>query len=483
MRASPAWWLSWCVFAACGGEPYTTPPPTPATYETFTITLEDGVVEGQEVRPMARLRARVVYKGDLARNLKVDVTITDVATGEAVQVPSGLLGAGDATTFNQPDSWVASHEWFKKAGRYEVVLTASILATLRGSTPWTVSAPKVVVVSSARLDSVTVSGLAVGAPTLYGTGLTVSAQGEDLWDDVALRVDNLDTSLPVPGLTGALASDAPATTLSSQWEVNSRSLEKVGVHRLQVVARFGAMEVKSEPFSIEVTHTVDQVVLRVRDANDTFLGGEPSTRMDRVKDFVLTITGTNLAGHDVFITGGPLVTAPADSFDVVRVPSVDDFEDGKGTHQYQYYAQSGGIVRSADVGMRRWRLESCGWYKDGAPVSGPVMADTTVMMRATGWGFPDTSGILVFKVNQAEFKIWERDDGQNDTNLPQPFVNNDDEVDAWKADVVSSVSEDDWRARFDEEPDFLGFGGAEYYFEVRIQDEKCTSGEIVVPSP
>ncbi|MEW5737978.1 MAG: hypothetical protein AB1938_03575 [Myxococcota bacterium] len=484
MRASTAfrlWWVSLSVALGCGGG--YNPPPNPATYETFTITLEDGVTEGQELRPRQRLRAHIVYKGDLARNLKLTATVTDLSTGESIVDQAGLLGTGDATSFDQRGTWEASHELFKKAGRYEVVLNASILATLRGSTPWTVSAPRVVVVSNARLDSVAVTGLAVGAPTPYGRTVTVTAQGEDLWDDVALRVDNLSTGSPVPELTGALASDALATTLSAPWEMSARSLEKVGVHRLQVVATFGAMEVKSEPFDIEVTHTVDSVRISVRDANDAFITGEPATRMDRAKDFVLTITGTNLAGHDVFISGGPSVTAPADTFEVVRVPSVDDFADGKGTHEFKYSVESGGVLRSDAITMRRWKLESCGWFQGDSPVGGTVMDGTTVTMRATGWGFPDTSGILIFKVNQAEFKIWERDYGQNNTDLPQPFVNNDDEVDTRKADVVSSVSEEDWHARFDEEPDFLGYGRAEYYFEVRIQDEKCTSGEINVPSP
>lgn len=254
------------------------------------------------------------------------------------------------------------------------------------------------------------------------------------------------------------------------------------MHRLQVVATFGALSAKSDPFLLEVTHTIDSMVLKVRDLNDV-ARTTAEARLDQTKDFVLSISGTHLAGREVTLNDEAPFTAPADAFDLVRVPRQEDFTEGKGTHEYNFWARSGGITRRDAVTLRRWKLESCGWaLADGTAPSGPVMEGTTVFLRATGWGFPDTDGFLLFKRNQAEFTLWEKDYGQNNTNVPQPWVNNDDHVFTHKGDVKDSVAAYEWKVDFDEEVDFLGLGRAEYYCEVTLHDQQCTSGELTVPS-
>jgi hypothetical protein len=155
-----------------------------------------------------------------------------------------------------------------------------------------------------------------------------------------------------------------------------------------------------------------------------------------------------------------------------------------GVHQFSYRVKSGGVTRSDDIDLRRWKLESCGWgMEDGSPLPNVLPVGAKVVMRAEGWGFPDTSGFLVFKKDQAEILLWERDDGQNTSNLPQPLINNDDEVDWWKVDVKDSVALNEWTTVHEEEVSVLGFNNAEYYFEVKLQDQKCTSGELSVRPP
>jgi len=287
------------------------------------------------------------------------------------------------------------------------------------------------------------------------------------------RVSDYSVDLP-------LADDRSQRT--ARWSGVARSIERIGVIRLQVVATFGALEARSAPFTVEITHMVNRVDLEYRDSGGVRRRPVGDTRFDTVQDVVLTAHGTNLAGRTVSVTGAAPFVAPAGDFEMIRVPALGDFAEGRGVHQFSYEASAGGTSRGATISLRRWKLESCGWtMEDGTPASGDVALGAKVVMRADGWGFPDTSGFLVFKRDQAEFKLWERDDGQNTTNVPQPLINNDDEVDFFKVDVMSSVALQPWTTVFDEEVPILNLARAEYYFEVKLQDERCTSGEISVP--
>ena len=102
-------------------------------------------------------------------------------------------------------------------------------------------------------------------------------------------------------------------------------------------------------------------------------------------------------------------------------------------------------------------------------------------MHASLWGFPDTETYLwLFKSPQAEFTIWEADPAGRQWD---PFGNNDDEVDSWNADIRSDETQQGWTAVYDEEfhMDPLVWNPAEYYFEVKVEDQLCTSSKIVVP--
>jgi hypothetical protein len=104
-------------------------------------------------------------------------------------------------------------------------------------------------------------------------------------------------------------------------------------------------------------------------------------------------------------------------------------------------------------------------------------------MHAELWGFPDTSGWLIFRSPRAEFTVWERDPGGRPTpEQVDSLRNNDDEGDSFGSDVKSSVSEARWTTKYDDEFDLLDFhtNAAEYYFEVSVEDQVCTSGEILV---
>lgn len=460
----------------------TTPPPGTAKFETFTLELEN-VTEGQELAPTALVKVHAVYQGDLARTLRINVTITDLATNETA-TKNFLPGpTQDNTRFDVHTGWEASHELFKRPGRFAVAITASITATLRGSEPWTTAPVNVIVVAAPALTGITLDPAPGATPYPYGIGQNVTVTGSGLWTDVELSVVDLDKSRPLPGVGRTLAFDASQTSITTPLAVTHFSLETIGIHRVQLVATFGPLEVRSEPFSVEITHMVDSVSVMYRDLSDLLHPAGGETRFDLVKELVIRVRGINLAGHTVFVAGES-VAATGDELEVTRVPKLSDFADGKGTHDFVYWAEAGGVARRTQATLRRWKLERCGWVKaDGTPTGGVVPLGEKVSMRASGWGFPDTSGFLVFKKDQAEFLLWERDDGQNTTNLPQPLINNDDEVDWFKVDVLDSVADQPWTTVFTEEVELLGIRtNAEYYFEVTLQDETCTSGQLEVPS-
>lgn len=477
--------LLWAVLlaSACGGPgTSTTPPPTPAKFETFTLELEN-YAEGQELAPTALVKVHAVYKGDLARSLRINVTITDPATNETA-TKNFLPGpTQDATRFDVHTGWQAEHDLFKRPGRFVVTITASITATLRGSEPWTTAPVSVIIVASPSLQGISIDPTPGTTPMPYGAGMQVTVSGTGLWTDVELSIVDLENSRTLSGIGRTLAFDGTQTSITTPLAVKHFSLETVGVHPVQLVATFGAQEVRSAPFSLEITHMVQAVSVSYRDLSDALHPVSFETRFDEVKELVIHATGINLAGHPVLIAG-ETIAATGDELEVTRVPKLSDFADGKGTHDFVYWAESGGVTRRGQATLRRWKLESCGWFTEaGAPASGVVPLGAKVAMRASGWGFPDTSGFLVFKKDQAEFLLWERDDGQNNTNLPQPLINNDDEVDWFKVDVLNSVADQPWTTVFTEEVELLGIRThAEYYFEVTLQDETCTSGQLDVPS-
>jgi len=452
-----------------------------ASYETFTLSLENAT-EGQELHPLDEVKVHVVYKGDLARNLRLSATITDLATGGVV-TETFASETKDAAAFDLHSTWKANHSTFRSKGRYEVTFTATIVATVRGSEPWATDPAKVVVLSAPQLDSVVVTGLSVGAPTPYATPLRVTVAGKELWGPVRVSLVDLDRARSVPEFGATLPFEGTTTGRVHGWNGVAMSMERVGVIQLQVVAEYGDAVVRSEPFSMEITHMVDSVGVQYRDQSDVL---HPATstevRFDDIKAVVVSVKGTNLVGHLVRLNNDAPFIATADDFQIVVVPSLDAFPAGLGTHHFSYNVSSGGSARGLGLDVRRWKLESCGWaMADGSPLSNPVPPGTRVVMRASGWGFPDTSGILLFKKNQADFTLWERDDGQNTSGHPEPYVNNDDQVDTFKVDVRNSVAEEKWTTVFDEEVPVLGLSHAEYYFEVTLQDQTCTSGELTVP--
>ena len=226
--------LLWVVLlaSACGGPgTSTTPPPTPATFETFTLELEN-YAEGQELAPTALVKVHAVYKGDLARSLRINVSITDPATNETA-TKNFLSGpTQDATSFDVHTGWRAEHDLFKRPGRFVVTITASITATLRGSEPWTTAPVSVVIGAAPALQGISIEPAPGTTPMPYGAGMQVTVSGTGLWADVALSVVDLDRNRTISGIGRSLAFDASQTSVTTPLAVKDSSLETIGVHRV-----------------------------------------------------------------------------------------------------------------------------------------------------------------------------------------------------------------------------------------------------------
>ncbi|HET9452513.1 MAG TPA: hypothetical protein VFO83_16605, partial [Aggregicoccus sp.] len=215
----------------------------------------------------------------------------------------------------------------------------------------------------------------------------------------------------------------------------------------------------------------------------------PHPRLSEVTGLGLRISGTQLAGHALTVNAGAPTTAPADELELMlSTPETRDFADGKGLRAYDFVVRSGGIERSASVTLQRWGIESCGWRSpEGRPYGEGerVALATQAVMHARLWGFPDTTtNWFFFKSPQAEFTVWERDPGGRPTpEEVDSLKNNDDEGESFDADVRSDQSEARWTTVYEDEFDLLDLhlNSAEYYFEVAVEDQRCTSGEILVP--
>jgi hypothetical protein len=114
------------------------------------------------------------------------------------------------------------------------------------------------------------------------------------------------------------------------------------------------------------------------------------------------------------------------------------------------------------------------------PAGTLVNPDTPVLLRAFTWGFPDTKTTLgIFKDRQATFQVLESDEGRDSRLGIGP-----DDVDDFDADIRGDLAEARWTTRFDEETNLLIITriNAELFFEVVIEDQKCTSTAIRVPN-
>jgi hypothetical protein len=361
---------------------------------------------------------------------------------------------------------------------------------MSGSTPWETESQSVFVELYPTLDSLEVR-LPTDQPLPYGTPIEFQVTGRDLWGDVGVTVLNVDTGANVAGLEEVLPFDGSQPSLGGSWTMRARELERVGTHHLRLVARYGDLEVESDPITFVVTHTLDEVTTLVR-YGDGRLGFPtvPYPRLSEVTALGVRISGTQLAGHEVTVNGGPPVLASGDELDLmVLTPTADDFGDGNGRTTYDFVVRSGGIERNASVTLQRWGIESCAWRSnDGRFLGGSeyVARGTPVFMHALLWGFPDTTtNWFFFKSPQAEFMIWEADPGgrpaRGEIDL---FQNNDDEVESFDADIRNDQTEARWTTVFGDEYDPLDLhlNAAEYYFEVKVEDQVCTSDEILVPS-
>ncbi|MBF5041534.1 hypothetical protein FGE12_03985 [Aggregicoccus sp. 17bor-14] len=468
------------VLAACGdGVP-------PAHYDAFTLELVD-LAEGARVVPGTPLKYRVHYVGDLARDLRITAVFTHEATGESASFSwSGPIE--DTFRIDEGGFWVMRHAFLERAGRIRVQLQASLTATRTGSKPWVTQGPSVYVELYPSLDRVEVVLPAAGEPVPYGAPLEVRVSGKDLYDGVHLAVVDEEAGGAVEELARVLPFDGSQTSIVQTWPLRARVLERVGTHPLHLVARYGELERASGPLAVRVTHTVDEVRVVVRDRAGA-VGPAPLAvpRLGDVLELGVRLSGTQLAGHTLTVNDGAPVTAAADQVELMLLtPSTRDFDDGEGRETYTFTVRSGGIERSASLTLQRWGIERCGWRaSDGRPYAGDeaVNRGTDVVMRAELWGFPDTSGWLIFRHPRATFTVWERDPGGRPTpGEIDSLKNNDDEGDSVDADVKAGASEAHWTTEYDDEFDLLDLhvNAAEYYFEVHVEDQVCTSDEVLV---
>jgi hypothetical protein len=469
------------LLAACGDGG-----PPPARYDTFSVELED-LADGDRVFPGQVIRFRTVYAGDLVRNLAWEATLTHEASGETASVRWSDTPE-DTSRIDVTRTYTLRHELLERAGRIRIQVRASVTATRTGSAPWHADSERVFVELRPTLDALEVT-LPAAEPLPYATPIPFRVTGADLWGEVRVSVVDADSDAPVAGLDQALPFDGTQPSLAGTLTPRARALEHVGTHRLRLVARYGELELRSDPIAFEVTHTIDAVSALVRRGDGTLAAPDFPHRLPGVAALVLRISGTQLAGHALTVNGGAPVLAGGDSLDLdVHAPSGDDFGDGEGFRTYDLVVRSGGMERSASVTLQRWGIDGCGWRADG----GAALEDGAwtargirVVMAADSWGFPDTTtSWLVFRWPQAEFTLWEADPGGRPEPGDLPFLeNNDDEVDSFLADVRSGRSEQRWTTSHEDEwdPLDLHMNAAEYYFEVKLEDQRCTSAQILVP--
>ncbi len=470
------------VLAACGGGDE----PPRASYEQFTLELID-LSEGERVVPGTALAYQVHYAGDLARDLRFTALFTHEPSGETASFGWSEQGQ-DSARIDLRRKWMLRHDFLKRSGRIRVQLQASLTATRTGSTPWVVQSESVYVELYPTLDRLEVTLPRAGEPVAYGTPVEVRVTGKDLWGEVSVEVLDVEAGTRVPELGRALPFDGSQASVAEIWPLRGRQLERVGTHPLRFVARYGELQLESEPISLQVTHTVDHVSVVVRDRAGGL--GQPTVpypRLGDVAELGIRISGTQLAGHELTINGGPPMSAPSDQLELMLVtPTSKDFADGKGREVYDFVVQSGGIERAASITVQRWGVESCAWRSsEGRPYAEDetVGRGTQAVMHAELWGFPDTTGWLIFRRPVAEFTVWERDPGGRPTPEDIDFLkNNDDEGESFDADVRSNASEARWTTLYEDEfdPLDLHMNAAEYYFEVKVEDQVCTSGEILV---
>jgi hypothetical protein len=458
----------------------------PARYDSFTIELV-GVSGGDRVLPGQMLTYRTQYSGDLVRNLQWEATFTHEESGERASVRWSDLPE-DTGRIDVTRQIRLQHELLLRSGRVGIELRAYVTATRTGSAPWHADAPGLFSELHPRLDGLAVT-LPADPPLQYATPITFQVTGTDLWADVVVSVLDEDSGAPVPGLVQELPFDGSQGSLGGSWTLRAPGLERVGTHRLRLVARYGQLELASEPIAFVVTHTLDEVTGLVWYGDGTVgYATSPPPRLGAVATLGLRISGTQLAGHELSVNGGAPIVASGDSIDLSLLdPDDDDFDDGKGFRTYELLVRSGGIERSATLTLQRWGIERCGWTTSG----GAALEDgawlhrgVEVVMVTESWGFPDTTtSWLVFRWPQAESTIWEADPagrpGPGDIPL---FANNDDEVDSFLADVRNGRSEERWTTVHEDEFDPLDLhvNAAEYYFEVELEDQRCTSAQILV---
>jgi hypothetical protein len=461
---------------ACGGEE-----PPPARYDVFTVALV-GLAEGERVHPGQPLTFRIDYQGDLARGLAFTALFTHEASG-ASEYFRWSEPPADSARFTFARQWFLRHDFLRRPGRIRVQIQASLTATRNGSTPWVATSQSVYVETFPRLDRVTLRLPAPGQPVPYGTPIDFEVAGADLWAPVTLTVADAQSGASVAGLEQTLPFDGSQDALASTWTLRAAQWERVGTHALRLVARYGELEALSEPFAFEVTHTLDTVTLLLRDPTGRLAPSPGGTRrLDEVRELVLRVSGTRLAGHTLSVNGGPPVVATGDSMELsLLAPRSDDFEDGEGVRRYDFLVRSGGMEREVGVSLQRWGIAGCGWYSaEGRPLEeGETLeSGTEVLVQAQLWGFPDTTTRwLFFESPLAHFTLWERDSGRDPYDL---FANHDDEVETLEARVQGGQTQARWGTRFDEEVEVLDLNRAEYYFELRVEDQLCTSGDIRV---
>lgn len=484
MRAvSLAGCLATGLLLACGGDGV-----PPAHYDVFTSELV-GLSGGERVFPGQTLTFRTQYSGDLVRDLQFKAIFTHESSGETASV-QWSDPPQDTARIDVTKKWTLKHELLERSGRIRVQLQASVTATRNGSTPWVADCQTVFVELYPTLDSLEVR-VPAAQPLPYATPIEFQVTGTDLWRDVGVTVVDVETGATVAGLEKLLPFDGSQASLGGTWTMRADELERVGTHHLRLVARYGDLELQSEPIAFVVTHTIDDVttLVRYRDGRVDY-PTVPHPRLGELEMLGVRISGTQLAGHEVSVNGGAPVVASGDQLDLmVLTPRGGEFDDGKGWKTYDFVVRSGGMEKHASVIVQRWGIASCAWHSiDGQPVGeGEYVArGTSVVMHARLWGFRDTTtSWLFFKSPTAEFTIWEADPGGRPT--PEEidlFQNNDDEVDSFDADIRSDQTEMRWTTVFDDEYDPLDLhvNAAEYYFEVKVEDQRCTSGQMLVPT-
>ncbi len=227
----------------------------------------------------------------------------------------------------------------------------------------------------------------------------------------------------------------------------------MGTHEVQLVGRFGDIEVRSEVFELEVRPIVEELELfaeRERREPLSLHGRGVETR--EMQALLLRGSGHRLAGQPVRIE----IETPVGTTELEIVPATDDFEhrfvvnDGHfesgSVDTFGFGSSVNGHEAEVFTSVRRRGLTGCGWRNasgEDYPAGKEVPAGRELQLTAGTWGYPADFML--------EFDILESDGG-GIFDDDDPIFAGLDEVETLSAEIVEGRATAPWTATYVGDP-------------------------------